>query len=410
MEKEVDLLPYLRALRRRWLLVIATGAVFAIVAFVLTSFVMTPYYRAEALVRLAPPAVQINLDSRIYVNPITGTMFQSLSRLALNDDIVQQVLDELADDLNAVAPYTVGHFQQNVLSTQSLDGSILRLSARWPDPTEAVRLVEAWARVVSSEANALLGFSDPVRVANLEAQRDALQTRHQSAQESLVAYRSETSSALLEANQEVLRQSYVDGLARIARINQLLLEADTLRAILSVEPDADSVRSSDLLALVLFQAKAFGDLTTQDELTLHIDAPVGDNENVTYADLLAQIDAYKSGLQQQQTVIEGELAELGEKTQAAERDLQIARLEITRLQSEFDRTYAALQDVTTAISSLRLSDEALGDVARVVALPVIPQEPSEPRVTRSTLIAGVMGLVFGLVAVFLTTHYRTPET
>lgn len=409
MEQEVDLLPYLRALQRRWLHIIATGGVFAIVAFILTSFMLTRYYRAEALVRVAPPSIQVNLDTRINVSAITGSTFQSLSGLALTDLIVQQVLDEIGDDLSVSAPYTVSNFQRNVLSTQSLDGSLLRLSARWPDPVEALQIVETWARVFSAEANALLGFSDPVRVASLEAQRDALQAMHESAQASLVTYRSETSIALLQANQDVLRTSYVNRLSRVARISQILLEADTLRTILSTKPESNTVSSNDLLAIALFQAKAFDDSTSQGEPMIRIDVPIGIGETLIYSDLLVQIDAYKSGLRQQQTVIEGDLAAMGETIHTAERELQVALLELTLLQSEFERTHAAVQDVATAINSLRLSGDALRDVVRVTALPVPPQEPSEPRVMSSTIIAGVMGLVFGLVVVFLTTHYRPPE-
>src|SRR3989304_3409039 len=98
MEDEIDLRKYFGVLVRRWKWVVAF-AVIAAGAVLIVSSIVPPTYQATALVIVTGPRYQLQFDPRIQNLTDLQQPYKAFPELALNDDLVRQVIDGLGSKL-----------------------------------------------------------------------------------------------------------------------------------------------------------------------------------------------------------------------------------------------------------------------------------------------------------------------
>lgn len=415
METEVDLRAYFRILRHGWLTIVAFALVFALAAFVLTAFVLPKAYSAEALIYLSPPVFQVRLDDTLNTTLPSSQILGSLTQIASSDAVVSQLIATIRPQLsNPTQPLSVTKFQRSVLSTETLDTTILRLSVRWSDPTEAAQIAATWAQLFTQNANILLGYQAPQRISALESERDTAQTRYEHAQQALVDFQTQTPLSALEAERNDLRDTYSQLLAQSNRIDLLLLNVATLRTIFSAQPADVPVSAGDALSLVSLQLDGLStaslSMDAQNGSVNVAPLQTGDSlsAGLTYSDLLNRLDAYQTALEAQQAALKARIPTVTADLQTAEGNLQQANNRSVLLQSEADHALNTYQTLVNAVRSLQSLSDTTGQAIQIGAAPVVPDEPSEPRVTTSTILALAVGLALGVLVVFLNAYLRPP--
>ncbi len=411
METEVDLREYVRILRHGWMTIAAITVAFALATFALTSFVLPKYYTAEALIYLSPPTFQVRLDDALSTNLPSSQILGSLTQIALSDAVISQLIDTVRPQLSEPAStLRVSEFQRNVLSTETLDATILRLSVRWTDPTESAQIAAAWAQIFVQNASVLLGYQTPGRIAALETERDTAQAHYESAEQALVSFQTQTPLSVLEAQLEDLRDNYSQLLAQSNRIDLLLLSVDALHSVFSAQAADTAITAGDALSMISLQLDWLSTGTQGSGSTNAASLQTGDllSTGQTYGDLLNKLDAYQIALAAQQTALKARIPAVTADLQTAAGNLQQANNRLALLQSETDHALSTYQTLLNAINSLQSLSETTGNAIQIGAAPVAPDAPSEPRVIVSTMMALAVGLVVGVLVVFLSAYLRSP--
>lgn len=173
---------YLRALRRRWLLVLGLGSVLAGAAAAAAWFLLAPKYTAYALVHVAahaPKTVGLTADPTEPKSDF-GT-YQRLqaaqlkSRYVLNAVLNRDEVRRL--DLEAREPNTLVWLDDE-LKVDLKDGSeLVTLSMSGPDPDEVVTIVNAVTKAYLTEVVSAEDRQRAQRVAEIEAIYNATQEK-----------------------------------------------------------------------------------------------------------------------------------------------------------------------------------------------------------------------------------------
>jgi capsular polysaccharide biosynthesis protein len=405
MDSEIDLRVYLRILRRGWLVIVVCALVFAVAAFALTRFVLPRAYTAEALIYLFPPSYEFDLDAQFLPALPDEAALRNLTRLALSDAVIAQMIEELRPQIHPdrATDLQIEPLQEGILNASLIDDNVLNLSATWTNAEEAALIAGVWAQKFINAANDVIGYEDDARSADLAAQQGRAESTYAAAREALVAHQALNPVAPLERQRSVLRDQYEGVLRQLDRIDLLLIDMQTLRTAFGALPAGARPSAGDVLALINAQTRS-STLAGAAAPILQVDEALTADQ--TYAALLEQLAAYENAVLAQQTALTERLAPTLTALQAAESAFQNARNQEQRLQTDVDRTLAALQTLISARETLEVYASTIGSIARVGAAPVIPGEPSQPRVLTTTLIAAVVGLAVGLLLVFISAYLR----
>src|SRR3972149_5275591 len=145
MEDEIDLRKYFDVLVRRWKWVVAF-AVIAAGAVLIVSSIVPPTYEATALVAVTRPRYQLQFDPRIETVPESQQPYRAFPELAVSDDLLLRVLDQVNGALKA-NERDLAVFREKVSARAGADPSLVRLSVTDQDPRLAQTVANTWAEL-----------------------------------------------------------------------------------------------------------------------------------------------------------------------------------------------------------------------------------------------------------------------
>lgn len=289
MEDEIDLKPYLRALLRRWWIIIGVAAGLAVIVGVL-AVIRTPPYTASSSLLIVPASAQVTLDSRFtsrdsMLFTTTVNQREALLGLARDATLEAKVAQALA------ITYQPGELANRIAI--DTDGDLVRITARAETSDEAQRLATAWAQEYVKLVTETY-TRDTASLALVEQQLVEAQARYQAAQAALEAFIAQ--GEITAADQEVRRLSdlvnstrsagtdrFAAYLRRSNDLEQILRDARLLRERLNGQA-GNEADTADAIAALLLRIRNLSD-RSGDRPILQLDSSLTNNTTVTVTDL-----------------------------------------------------------------------------------------------------------------------------
>ena len=436
--------------KRFWL--IGAGAVIAGVVALVLSLIWPPTYEAQAVLLITKLRPSVTLDSgfqTVSEEDIVNLSIQdeqvrrqTLLGLTSNRALTLQVLDRLGDGLPP-EKRSVGYLQS--VTDAKTNGNLIVLTAQADRPEGAASLANAWAEVYQDHVNRLYSVTAPTNE-QLEGEIESAQTEYEAAksayEEHLRTSPEDELSRQIDQKKQILEdlqaaylaaayQRVTDLLARIDRIDQLLLDAESLKAQLETRANENPTGVGSILtdgegfALFTLQAMAFSQGTTY-LTTLEIgqgwprEADLTTGQAIDQTELLiAALGTARATAQAElegvsSTLLEGkDLLDSGPGDPGTAHVAQLQQ-EINDLEAKVERVMEEREDLLDArtlaqesyltllrtASEVQILSELTGAEVRMAAAAIAPTEPSSPRPLLSTALGVVAGGLAGLALAF----------
>lgn len=405
MEDEIDLRQYIEVLLKRWKWIVALTLIAALMAAVISFFVLQPTYEASALILITSPRYQLRFDPRLETVSDIETASKAYPSLAMSDDLLQKVLDELNPSLDE-SERKLQVLRGKVSASAGADPSLLELKASNGDREQAAHIANTWAAQYVEYVNELYGrrsedvtfFSD-----QLESARITLEA----AEEALVDYEARNQQSVLQARLNAKRAALGDYLAAVHELTLVIEDGRALQRQLDEQSASSPASLGDDLAALLLEIQA---LNRKVELPLQLQVVGGtslSNKTVgEQARLLGDLI----------TTLEGRLAEIEAKTEtlAAEilplqEALQQAVTEKEQLTRERDVARSTYLTLANKVEEARIAAQDETGEVRLASQASVPTNPVGPRKLMNTAIAGFLGLFLGVFVAFFVEYWQSPR-
>jgi capsular polysaccharide biosynthesis protein len=460
-DDEIDLRPYITGIIQHWWLILILVVVFAAIGLGF-SIIQPRKYEAAATILLTRSRPTLSLAQQFpTVNePVDATSrMNAFLSLAQSDALTVETLKNLGDKL-PIADREIGALKKHIQISSQGDAVIVTATAN--NPSLATDIANTWANQVVTAIN--LAYSGAQLPPEIQTQITSAQKEYQGAQTALEIFMQDNQKAFLQARvneaQNLLDKLTLDRTNQVAyftqrkeTMDQLANQATALKQLLQNGNGSAAAGVGDAIAVLKARASVFGlitnptnpttSTTTNDtnqtstmppsasppgvnpdmviNLQLSEAATMGGTPDAYGKDLdnliqLAKIESASADENLKnlgQEVIQGQGYDFISQTAAQIQDLQ-TQLERVRAQervltSQRDLAWNAYQALaqkqTEIITTVPTSDQV---TLAVQAVP--PQKPTSRGTVRNVLIAGMLGLLIGVLWVFGTQWWQSTKS
>lgn len=436
--------------KRFWL--VGAGALIAGVLALVLSLVWPPTFEAEALLLITKLRSSVTLDSgfqTVSEEDIVNLSIQdeqvrrqTLLGLTSNRTLTLEVIERMGEDL-PLEHRSAGYL--NSVTDAGTRGNLIVLTAKGATAEGAAALANAWAEVYQEHVNRLYSETSPTyeqietEIEGARADYEAAKTAYEehlrtSAQDELnrqIDQKKQILEDLQAAYLAAAKQRVTDLLTLIDSIDQLLLDAQSLKAHLEARADESLSADHSLLtdgegfALFMLQAMAFSQGETYPT-TLEIGQGWPREAEFTTGQAIDQLELLVDALEAERVAAGAELEGVSSSVLGGEDLLDsgtggsgtasVAQLQeqINELEAEVQRVMEEKQDLLDArtltqesyltlrrkASEVRILTELTGAEVRIAAAAVPSASPSFPRPLLSTVLAVAAGGLAGLALAF----------
>lgn len=412
MAEDVDLRSYIEILTRNWKWIIALAAVMAVAAFIIAT-VSPSVYEASSLVIITEPRYQIQFDPRFRTAQESEPASKAFQTLAKSDRILQQVVDAYDPSAQAaIANWRPAELDRRLEVSSGGDPSVLVLTARSQSPEDAAAMANTWADMVVKTGNSIYGESES-DIGFFEDQAIRAAQGLDKADAALVEFAATNLSNILSAQLESLNQAQIDYLSDQRLISYLGQDIQGLREQLAQNPEDEDLSLADDLSALLLQIMTFNaqvvaadpETNTSAPIEVRIDATES-LSGKTAAEQVAFLDDLKVTLQAKSADIDAQLAKLEPQILDLQKRLQEINAEHNRLivaQELANETYLTL---ARKVEEAQIAAQEQSGTFSVGSYAAIPEKPVAPRRVFNTAVAGMLGLILGIVVAFALDFWR----
>jgi uncharacterized protein involved in exopolysaccharide biosynthesis len=438
MEEGIDLGAGLRVFLKYWKWIL--GITVAAAGVGLTVSLRLPFtYEATALVTIKPPLYVMNFDTR-FQPVIRQLVYKTHLDLAEGDEVLETLFSRLNPRPAGIK--TLRNLRGMVKAREGADPSVVRLTVRARNPQEAARIVNLWAEVFVAHMNQIYGSSDE-ELQRLEGQLAQAQAALEAAEQALIEFQARNQASILEARLNSLKNEQAYYLTQQQSITYILQDLRAFRERLVRQPGEQPASLADDLTAILLQIKAFNAQTSTpiqlqvnsaeslshgsigetmthrsigETMTLlnaqafmPIQLQVNSAESLSHGSIgetMTLLNDIGRALEAKSVEIRQRLEELQPQILSLQRRLQETRTESDRLTRQRDlakETYTAL---ARKVQERRIAIEGIERTAQLGSRAAVPEEPASPRRLLNTVVAGMLGLVFSTIGVFVAEWWR----
>lgn len=458
MEDEIDLREYIVVLINHWQVIAVVTILSAVVAFVASS-VLPKTYEATASAVILRSRTEVSFDPKIQT--ITEDQFgqkgyqDTFVALVSSPDVASSVLETMGQSLSE-EQRSVASLLEKIEGNNT--GDIISVTITDRDPTLAAKLANTWMRAYVDYVNLLYGGKTDSLLQEVQGQAQSTQDNYQAAQAAVEEFLatnqidflqreinvkkaqvaslrergsvSESAPVRLETwRYDTLQKQIQAKYGRQANLVAWLTDAKAIRARLSSASESGASRAGESLAFLLLQRKALASsANTQEQLQLSL----ADFSEMNVS--LDDVDAFIATLQSQQESLSDEIQQLADELLAMNTDITLSSpsnalttyldsldAEIASLQSRLEAERAqkreleqtrnlAWENYTTIqrkLAEVELSNQFTDSQIRLAASAIEPTDPVSPKRMMNTAVAGVLGLMLSVFAVFAWEYWRS---
>jgi uncharacterized protein involved in exopolysaccharide biosynthesis len=429
MEEEIDLRQYVMVLLRRWKWIAGLALVAAVVAFVV-SMLLPPVYEAEAVVIITQPRYLMQFDPRFATVQDWTPAYKAFPTLATSDGVLQSVVDTYTPSPEAsIEAWGLQALSGMIGATSKGDPSLVVLDVRSRSPEDAAAIANVWAAALVAQGNGMYSVGEE-DVAFFEGQLAQAEHALDEADAALVEFQARNQADIITVQLESSRQAQADYLSNQRAIASIVQNAQGLRDQLAQQPtDGPSSFADDLTALFL-QIAAFNTQTSNPQTSRSIPESTEGNiyfstqasepvqlqvssaeslSNRSVAEQIAFLDDLVSTLEARSTEIDDRLAELSPRIMALQQQFEEFNVEEDRLTRARDLGRETYMTLARKTEEARIAATESNGVLQVGSYAASPERAVSPRKLLNTAVAGVLGLMVGVLGAFAMEWWRGEE-
>jgi uncharacterized protein involved in exopolysaccharide biosynthesis len=411
MVEEIDLRSYITVLRRYWLWILGLALAAAATAFLLTSFQPASYEASSVLV-VTQPRYRMQFDPRFATAQNWTPASDVFPTLATSDDVLQSVVDSYTPSAEVVRhTWGLSALRGMVNAHTSGDPSLLILKVRSPSPPDAAGVANAWASTVVDAGHELFGdgFQD---VAFFQEQLSQAAEALASADTALIEFEARNQAGIVTIGLESLLQAQADYLHDQRAIASILQDVRGLREQLATRPEEEIMSYADSLTALLLQVKAFNSRVAapvEQQVSTPLELRIDSSESLSDKSVAEQVDfldALMVTLQNKSDEIEIRLAELEPQILTLQGELQQLAGErdgLVLVQQSAGETYLTL---ARKVDEARIAAQEENGILQVGSQAAVPESPVASGRLGRIVVAGMLGLVVGIVGAFFFDYLR----
>lgn len=462
LEDEIDLREYIFVLIRYWKW-IALVAVLAAVAAFAASTMLPKVYEASAKVVIIRSRTEVSFDPKIQTineDQLAQRGYQDTLVALVNSNDVATTVFEQVKSLLPEGSRDVLTLAQKVEASNT--GDVISITVSDADPTTAASIADAWAKAYVAYVNDLYGGRTGDLLVEVQSQAESARTEYQTAQTALEAFLASNNIDTLQREIAVkntqlqslrdrgsvaesapiqldtwrynlLQKQIQAKYGHLSAIELWLTDAAALRNRVAGSTSNDGNRAGEALAFLLLQRKALANsVGLQEQL------------QISPADLSASapttedVDAFIATLKEQRTALETEIETLSAELLSNDNNVSLApesealktyidnltsgvselkaQLESQQakkreLQQARDLTWENYTTIQRKLAEVQLSNKITDTQMRMAAGAAVPDKPVSPKRLLNTAVAGALGLMLSVFAVFAWEYWQSnPET
>jgi capsular polysaccharide biosynthesis protein len=445
-DDEIDLRPYITSIIQHWRQILILAVIFAVLGLG-TSLIMPRKYESTATILLTRSRPTLSLAEQFPTinEPVDSSLrMNALLSLAQSDTLTMQTLNSLGEKL-PTADREIEALKKHVQIGSQGDAIVVTATAK--DPVLAADIANTWADQVVSAIN--LAYSGAQLPPEIQTQLASSQLEYQGAQTALETFMQDDQKAFLKARvneaQNLLDKLTLDRTNQVAyytqrkeTMDQVGNQADALKRLLQNGSGSTAAGVGDAIAILKARASVFG-LTTNpsdqsntspltsrpnSDIIINLqlpeaattggtpDAYIKDLDNLIQLakDEMANADENLKNLGQE--VIQGQGYDLISQTAEQVQNLQTQQERVQarerELTSQRDLTWKAFEALAQKQTEIKTTVPTSDQVTLAVQ-GIPPQKPTSRGTIRNVLIAGVLGLMVGVVWVLGAQWWRSSK-
>ena len=399
-EDTLDLRAMVKTLLRWVWLIILAGLLAAVTAFLTSKFVLSPQYESTALVAITEPSLIAELEPSIQVEmqmPDT----QALADLAQSEDLLLKVYQSPGVSELLEPDSTFGGFRNRAEATL-VGSNQLRLTVTDSNPQRAARVANVWADCTADRLNDLYGATEE----NYEQLKQQAETARQNWDTAQAALKQVLPKSQVDVLQTQLGQAKTNLSTYLAQLdrNELLIEdVRSLDVRLEALNQNAVIPAGEALSLMALQQRASGAL---EGTQIQLPGPDVLGEGYTVRQARASLDELVQSLQAQNEDFEALLPTLETRIKGLNVQLEEEQYQLDQLREQRDLARSAYRALSGQLEETRITLAQGDQTAKVAAQAWAPEEPSGPNTLMNTALAGIVGLMLAVGAVFVIEWWR----
>jgi uncharacterized protein involved in exopolysaccharide biosynthesis len=319
----------------------------------------------------------------------------------MGDEVLSALISDLGDEL-APEQRNVAAIRGMVEAQNGSDPSIVQLRVSGGDPQRTAAIANSWAARFVERANDLYA-PDKDDLVFFEEQLTEAEAALAKAEQDLIDFQAGNQATIFTTQLDDKETALKDYLSAARSLRLIIQDARSLRDRLRSQSATAPASPSDELTSLLLEIDALNRSELPIQLQVSVQQDMGGK---TIGDQIAFLDSLI-------TVLEGKLVLLEQEAQSLEPDLLSLqeRLQVAETQEERLTTARKLAlDTFTALSrkvaeASIAAQDTTGDV-RLASRAAVPRDPVSPRKLLNAAIAGVLGIIVGVLAAFAIEYWR----
>ncbi len=386
-------------LRWAWLIILA-GLFASLAAFLTSKFVLSPQYESTALVAIIEPSLIAELEPSIQVEmqmPDT----QALAELAQSEDLLLKVYQSSQVRELLEPEIAFDGFRDRAEATL-IGNNQLRLNVTDSDPQRAARIANVWANCTADRLNDLYGATEE-NYEKLKQQAETSRQNWDETQSALEQFLPQSQVDVLQAQLEQAKSNLSTYLAQIDRNEILIEDVRGLDARLEALNQNSVIPPGEALSLMALQQRASGAL---EGTQIQLPGPDIMGEGYTVRQARASLDELVRSLQSQNEDFKALLPTLETRIKQLNVQLEEEQHQLDQLREQRDLARNAYRALSGQLEETRITLSQGDQIAKVAAQAWASEEPSGPNTLMNTALAGVVGLMLAVGAVFVVEWWR----
>jgi uncharacterized protein involved in exopolysaccharide biosynthesis len=319
----------------------------------------------------------------------------------MGDEVLSALIVDLEDEL-APEERNVAAIRDMVTAQNGIDPSIIQLSVINGDPQRTAAIANSWAARFVEQANELYAPNQD-DLAFFEGQLTEAEVALAKAEQDLIGFQARNETLILTTQLDSKQAALDDYLSAAHSLRLIIQDARSLQDRLHSQEAAAAASPSDELTSLLLEIDALNRSELPIQLQVSVQQDMGGK---TIGDQIAFLDSLIR-------VLEGRLVLLEQEAQSLEPDILGLQERLQEVMTREERLTTAKKltlDTFTALSrkvteASIAAQDTTGDV-RLASHATVPQDPVSPRKLLNAAIAGLLGLIVGVLAAFAIDYWR----
>ena len=418
MEDEIDLRQLIQTLWRGRNTIIAVTLAALLASGVVSFFIMTPVYEAETtLLVVAPPPLELSPATEADINYIlrAASRFPQFTVETYKNEVTNpQVLDRVIAHLGLDS--TREELARQVRAEYVKDSNLLRIKVSHSDPAKAAETANALVAELRSHLGEMNQKVQSRSRAFLEEEMKTAEVNMREALAQLEEFLSQP-RGVDELQREV--EAKTAQLTEFkTRVGELDIQVRALEASirenereLEALPPTIKVQKTVLDDPLLESALSSGGTSVSALAGLKLEAEEVNEARVELARTLGENRVALAGLKAEKNALEDSVVHLAGELSGLQKELAQKRVKLEELQQRADVFKSAYMAFSKKYEESVMAESGrFVEGSFVVASPAFePAEPARPRKLLNLSVAGVLGMMVGVMVAFGAEYWRASE-